>query len=88
MELEPVGPEEVKSPLGRRVERRLALVAELAPGHPPAQLQVVAGTASATAAYRRVLVTVLAAARLAAHRAATELVTTAVEAAIAWEVAV
>jgi hypothetical protein len=44
-ELEPVGPAEVKSPLARRVERRLALVAELAPGHPRAQLPVVAGTA-------------------------------------------
>ena len=45
VELEPVGLEEVKSPLDRRVERRLALGAELAPSHPPAQLQVVAGTA-------------------------------------------
>ena len=87
MELEPVDLEEVKSPLDRRVERRLALVAELAPSHPRAQLPVVAGTALAIAAYRRVLVTVLAAARLAAQRAATELVTTVVEAVIAWEVA-
>ncbi len=44
-ELELVDPEEVKSPLARRVELRLALVAELAPGHPRAQLPVVAGTA-------------------------------------------
>jgi hypothetical protein len=44
-EVEPVGPEEVESPLARRVERRLALVAELAPGHPRAQLPVVVGTA-------------------------------------------
>jgi hypothetical protein len=88
VELEPVDLEEVKSPLDRRVERRLALVAELAPSHPPAQqLPVVAGTALATAAYHRVPVTVLAVARLAAQRAATELVTTVVEAVIAWEVA-
>jgi len=47
--LEPVGPEEVKSPLVRRVEqslvrrveRRLALVAELAPDQPRARLPVV-----------------------------------------------
>jgi len=44
-ELEPVGPQEVKSPLARRVELRLALVAELPPGHPRAQLPVVAGIA-------------------------------------------
>jgi hypothetical protein len=44
-EIEPVGREEAESPLARRVERGLALVAELAPGHPRAQLQVVVGTA-------------------------------------------
>jgi hypothetical protein len=45
-ELAPVGPEkEVESPLVHRVERRLAPVAGLAPGHPLAQLPVVARTA-------------------------------------------
>jgi hypothetical protein len=43
-ELEPVGQEEVESPLVHRVERRLAPVAELEPGHLRAQLPVVAGT--------------------------------------------
>ena len=45
VELEPVvQAEAVESPLARRVERRLALVAELAPDHPRARLPVVAGT--------------------------------------------
>jgi len=45
VELEAVGQEEeVESPLVRRVERRLAPVAELAPGHLRAQLPVVVGT--------------------------------------------
>jgi hypothetical protein len=44
VELGPVVQEEVESPLARRVERRLALVAELALDHPRARLPVVAGT--------------------------------------------
>ena len=89
VELEPADPEEeVESPPVRRVEQRLDPVAEVAAGHPRAQLPVVAGTLSAIVVYRRVLVTVLAAARLAAHRAETGLVTTAVEAVVVWAAAV
>jgi hypothetical protein len=42
--LETVSPEAVGPPLAHRVDRRLALAADRAPGHPPAQ-PVVAETA-------------------------------------------
>jgi hypothetical protein len=88
-ELNPVGQEEEERfPLAPRVEPRLAPVAEVAPGHRHAHLPAVEGTESVIAASHRVLVTALAAARLVAQRVATELVTIAVEAVVAWEVAV